>query len=1063
MIPLAPVQQRLWFLNQSEPGTAYNVTLRIRLAGIPDPDALSTALADVVARHATLRTSYPEQDGRPYQLVHAAESARPDLAVQDCRPEELQGVLDELRETVFDLTVDLPIRARLLRLERDESLLVLLLHHIAVDGGSTRPMLRDLAAAYTARSRSEAPVWEPLAVQYADYAEWQWEVLGSENDPDSVVSEQLRFWSETLAGAPESIRLPADRPVPAVRTHRGGMVAVPCPPAFGEQLADLARRGGTTMFVVVQAAIAVLLNRCGAGTDVTIGMPITGRSDEALDELVGFFVNTLVIRISTAGNPAFLDLIEQARLSNATAYSHQDVPFERVVEHLNPARSASANPLFQVMLAPSGDQPLDLHFGELDAELRPGFSGTVKFDLIFDFREQRDAAGDLAGIEFLLEYSSDLFDPDTAQTLLERLVRVLEGAVAAPDRRIDKIDVLTAVERALLANWGTGPDSVPALSLSEIVERAAADTPHAPALLFGKRTVTYAELNRQSNRLARALLDRGSGPEQIVALRLPRSVEMVVAIVAVAKTGAAFLPIDPGYPAERIVFMLQDADPTLVLTTATLARDTPHQGVLALDDPRFAAEVAGQVDTDMDRIAASDPRHAAYLIYTSGSTGNPKGVVVPHGGVRQMAAGMAQPTGLQQGGRVLQFATFGFDAAVSELAQAFHTGATLVLATAEQVLPGASLTELLLRHRVTQVMLPPGALAVLDRERIPASTTLVTAGEVCPPAVVDYWAGSHRLFNAYGPTEITVCATVGRLAPGLGDDRPAPIGQPVAGTRLYVLGSSLEQLPPGAVGELYITGDGLARGYQRRPGLTAERFVACPFGPSGARMYRSGDLVRWRVDGKLEFVGRADDQVKLRGFRIELGEIEAVLTRHSEVRQAVAVVREDRPGDRRLVAYVVPAGPSGAVDSHTVLALARRALPDYMVPSVVVSLRSLPLMPNGKLDRRALPAPDYGVSGTGQPPRTDEEAVVCDLFSEVLGVPEVGATDGFFELGGHSLLVTQLTRLIQKRLGVSVPSATVFQLPTPAAVAGYVAERRKDAFGRSGPKRPDPPWGRSRS
>ncbi len=1062
MIPLSPVQQRLWFLNQAEPGPAYNVTHRIRLTGVPDPDVLRAALADLVARHAPLRTTYPAQDGRPHQLIHPAEQTAPELTLLDCRPEDAPTAVDKFRETVFDLSVDLPIRAMLLRTGPEESLLVLLLHHIAVDGASTRPMLRDLARAYAARSRGAAPDFPPLPVQYADYAEWQWEVLGSKDDPYSVLSEQLRFWSESLAGVPESIRLPADRSLPAVPTHRAGTVAVHCPATFGRAVAGLARSCGTTTFVVVQAAIAVLLTGCGAGTDITIGVPITGRAEEALDELVGFFVNTLVIRIDTAGGPAFRTLLEQVRTYNANAYGHQDVPFERVVEHLNPVRSGATNPLFRVNLSPTSDHPENLKFGDMDAELVAGFSGTVKFDLSFDITEHRGADGELTGFEFTLDYAVDLFDRDTAQALVERLVRVLHEVVADPDRPIDRVDQLTASERDRLAEWGTSTATGSPRPLHTLFERTAAEFPDSPAILFEDRILSYAELNRAANRLARVLVARGSGPERIVALRLPRSVELIVALLAVAKTGAAFLPIDPEYPEQRISFMLRDTDPVLVLTTDAVAGRMQRPDVLVVDDSAFVATVAGQPDTDLtdaERTARPDLRNPAYVIYTSGSTGTPKGVVVTHANVEPLVADEAAQLDVRPDSRILQFATISFDAAVAEIGIAFRTGAALVLAGTDRLLPGAPLAETVHRHGVTHLMVPPGALSVLDREQLPAGTTLITAGEACPPAVVAQWAGVHRLFNCYGPTETTVGATLCRLEPDLGNDRPTPIGRPSAGARLFVLGARLNMVAPGSVGELYIAGGGLSRGYLKRPGLTAERFVACPFGPPGARMYRTGDLVRWRADGQLEFFGRVDGQVKLRGFRIELGEIEALLARHGSVGHAAAVVREDRPGDRRLVGYAAPATPGGRVDVPGVLALARNTLPDYMVPSIVVPLPSLPLTLSGKLDRRALPKPDFSAAGDGKEPRTEDEAAVCELFGDLLGLSSVGVTDGFFQLGGHSLLVAQLVRRVQKRLGVRVPLAMVFQRPTPAGLAGYVAEQKQ---GGSRSARPAPPWARSR-
>jgi amino acid adenylation domain-containing protein len=527
-----------------------------------------------------------------------------------------------------------------------------------------------------------------------------------------------------------------------------------------------------------------------------------------------------------------------------------------------------------------------------------------------------------------------------------------------------------------------------------------------------------------------------------VALQVPRSAEMVVAVLAISKSGAAFLPLDPELPRERISHMLRDARPVLAVTTRALAaRLREEVPVLAVDDGWTAAEIATAPGTDLsdaDRIAPLDLRNPAWVIYTSGSTGAPKGVVVPHQGIRNLAAGAAHSFAVGPESRVLQFATISFDAAMCEFTEAFIAGAALVVAPVERLRPGAPLADLLAAQRVTHAYLPPAALAVLDSERVPAGMTVLTGGEACPPSQAARWACGRRLINGYGPTETTVAVTLSAPLPETGETGPVPIGSPLGDSRLYVLGESLELLPPGAVGELYISGIGLARGYLGRPGLTADRFVACPFGEPGGRMYRSGDLVRWRADGQLEFIGRSDDQVKVRGFRIELGEIEAVLTRDLAVGQAVATVREDRPGDKKIVAYVVSADDAVGLDAGAVIRRAGEFLPDFMVPALVVPLPSLPLTPSGKVDRKALPAPEPVAAMAGRPPRDGREAAICALFAEVLGLPAVGATDGFFELGGHSLLVTRLISRVRALWDVELPIGVVFQHHTAAALAEYI-------------------------
>ncbi|NUP47722.1 MAG: amino acid adenylation domain-containing protein, partial [Catenulispora sp.] len=933
MIPLSPVQQRIWFLNQAEPSPVYNVPFRIRLRGALDRAALRAALADLTARHAALRTVMPEADGRPYQSVVAPEDAVPELAelavparfTESARSEltdltDLTDLTAAATGTVFDLTRDLPLRAWLAELGPDDHLLLLVVHHIAVDGWSTRLVLRDLGAAYAARCAGDVPKWEPLPVEYTDYAQWQWDVLGSEDDPDSVVSAQLRFWRQTLAGAPDQLPLPVDYTVAGAAGTRGGLVEADADAATQRKLTALARAHGATPFMVVLAGVSALLTRLGAGTDLTFGVPIAGRGEEALHELVGFFVNTLVLRTDTAQDPAFADLLLQVRDRCFAAYANQEVPFERVVEAVNPSRGQAGTPLVRIAVAPGSDLlPGRVEFGPLSAELVHTHSGTAKFDLAFDFHERHDADGEPAGLGFSCEFALDLFEPATAQAMLDRLVRLLTEALDEPRKRVAALDVLSAEERKLLTEeWCTADQNLDPWALHELLERQAAAIPNATAVEFEGEKATYSDLNARANRLARELVARGAAPERAVALQVPRSIEMIAAVFAISKSGAAYLPVDPDLPADRIAHMLRDTAPVLAVTTAALAGNLPGDvPVLLLDDAPTAGTVAARAATDLtdaDRAVPFDLRNPAWIIYTSGSTGTPKGVVVPHTGVRNLGVAAAARLGVRAGSRVLQFATISFDASMAEVTMAFAVGATLVLAPVDKLRAGSPLARLLASRRITHSFIPPAALGVLEGEPVPPTLTVLTGGDACSPRLAATWGGARRLVDGYGPTETTVAATMSDLLPGELEPRPVPIGRALGGNRLYVLGERLELLPPGAVGELYIGGVGVARGYGGRPAGTAERFVACPFGEPGARMYRSGDLVRWRADGQLEFQGRADGQVKIRGFRIELGEIEAVLARAAGGGQVVAVVREDRPGDKRIVAYVVGADASAAPD-----------------------------------------------------------------------------------------------------------------------------------------------------
>ncbi|MEW1725175.1 amino acid adenylation domain-containing protein, partial [Streptomyces sp. NPDC093109] len=766
--------------------------------------------------------------------------------------------------------------------------------------------------------------------------------------------------------------------------------------------------------------------------------------------MVGFFVNTLVMRTDLSGDPTFVGLLEQVRDSGLAAFAHQDVPFERLVEDLAPARSMARHPLFQVMLALQNNAEAALDLPGIDAVLLPAGEPVAKFDLSFNlsetFHTDTDTDPDTsmgtgdrpAGLRGGIDYALDLFDPETVETLAERFVRVLDTVTREPQQRVSAIEVLDPAERhRVLVEWNDTARAVPAATLPELFEAQAARTPEATALVFAGIEVTYADLNARVNRLARLLIDRGVGPESLVAVMMHRSVDLVVALLAVVKAGGAYVPVDPDYPAERIAYVLADARPLLVLTSADLALRLggSHPPYVAVDDPRTATVLEGFPDTDptdTERRTALLPAHPAYVIYTSGSTGRPKGVAVTHLGLPSLAVVQAEEFGIAVGSRVLQFASASFDAAVWEVVMALCNGACLVMAPSDDLLPGQALVGLVAERSVTHALVPPAALALLEPDSLPSITTLITGGEALSQNLAARWADGRRLVNAYGPTESTVCATT--TGPLSADEHNTPhIGTPIANTRVHVLDATLCPVPVGVAGELYIAGAGLARGYPGRPGLTAERFVANPFTP-GERMYRTGDLARWNTRGQLEYLGRTDDQVKVRGFRIELGEVEAALLAHPYVAQSVVVVREDRPGDKRLVGYLVPAGSPEIVDIAVVRRHLQGVLPEYMVPSALVVLDALPLTVNGKLDRRALPAPEYEPTGGGRGPSTVQEEILCTVFAEVLGLPTVGVEDNFFELGGHSLLAVRVVELLRAR-GISVDVRSLFAAPTAAGLA----------------------------
>ncbi|MEU6484915.1 amino acid adenylation domain-containing protein [Streptomyces sp. NPDC046887] len=1041
-IPLSYAQRRLWFLNRFEHGAAaHNISLGLRLRGALDEDALRAAVRDVSVQHEVLRTIYPETDGVARQRVLTPEEHLPALAVVDVREQDLDTVVAEHAARDFDLSTEPPLRVSLLRMAPDHSLLLILLHHVAGDGWSAGPLATDLSAAYRARSAGRAPDWEPLPVQYADYTLWNYRVLGEEDDPGSLVARQLDFWKARLRGAPDVLALPTDRPRPPEADYTADTVVVDVDARLHRELAGVARQTGTSLFMVLQAGLASLLSALGAGDDIPLGSPIAGRNDQALESMVGFFANTLVLRTDTSGDPTFRELLTRVREFNLAAYAHQEVPFERLVELLNPERSLSWHPLFQVWLNVQNVADAtgaSVGIPGIDAEAYPVPVNATQFDLAFTVNELASADGSPDGLRALIDFRLDLFDRETVEALFGRLVHLLERVAADPDLRVGDVSLLTADERGLLAAANDTARAVPTGTFPELFARRVAAAPDNLAVVFEDTELTYGELDRRANRLAHVLREAGARPEGFVALALPRSADWPAAVLATHKAGAAYLPVDPGYPAERIAYMLGDAAPGVLVTTREIAASLPDTGsatVLVLDDEATAARVQAAPATAPD--AALDPRNPAYLIYTSGSTGRPKGVVVPHSGFGSLLTGYVEALGLGPGSRVLQFASPSFDAAFAELCKALLSGSTLVLAPPARLALGAPLAALLSEQRVTQATIPPAALGALADDDVPAGLTLLVAGEATPPEVAGRWSAGRRMVNAYGPTETTVCATIS--APLAGAVEP-PMGRPVPNSRVYVLDAALREVPPGSPGDLYVSGEGLARGYLGRPGLSAERFVADPFGSPGSRMYRTGDLATWTREGELRFLGRADEQIKLHGFRIEPGEIRSVLLRRPAVAQAEVLVREDRPGDQRLVAYAVARPDAAPLQGADLRALLAAELPEYMVPAAVVVLDALPLTPNGKTDRRALPEPGYATAAETEGPRNAREELLCSLFTEVLGLETIGVHDSFFDTGGDSIMSIQLVRKA-RNAGIRLSPRDVFEYKTVAGLAEATADQ----------------------
>ncbi|MTE17005.1 non-ribosomal peptide synthase/polyketide synthase [Nocardia aurantiaca] len=1064
-LPLSPAQQRMWFINRYDrTSTAYNVPIALRLTGELDTAALVAAFGDVLERHENLRTVYPETPEGPTQVILSAAQAFSEMAVHPVREDELPARIHEILTTTFDVTAQVPIRVELLRLvdaegaATGEYVLAGVLHHISADGSSVVPLVRDLMVAYDARLAGREPGWSPLALQYADYALWQRALLGSEDDPDSVASAQLAFWRETLAGLPDQLDLPADHPRPARQSLRGSYIRLPLDSDLHAALTELGRRHGATLFMVVHAAFAALLSRLSGTTDIAVGTPIAGRGDAALDDVIGMFVNTLVLRTRTDAAEPFTALLARVRTGDIAAFGNADVPFERLVEVLNPARSTARHPLVQVGLSFQNHDRAELRLPGLTVSEVEFDTHVAQFDLHLFAVDHYGETGAPAGLELTLGYAHDLFTEDTAQRFTAALARLLETIAAQPDTAVGEIDLLGAgLRQRILHDWNATAHPVASATLADLVDAQAAAAPAAVALLDGETALTYAEFDARVNRLARRLITAGVGPETGVVLAMRRGIDLVVAMYAVVKAGGAYVPIDPDHPADRIAYIIETAAPAVVLTTSAdgvpFVAEVP---VLEVDRLDLAGESAAPI-ADGERVRPLREQHPAYVIFTSGSTGLPKGVAVPHAAIVNQLSWLRATFELGASDRALLKTPATFDLSVWEFWSALTTGGSLVVSAPGDERDPDRLRALIETHGVTVLHPVPSLLGMLlAGGPLPASVRAVLAiGEALPAATaaefLDHAAvdgeniGGAKLFNLYGPTEAAVSITAYEVRER--HRQAVPIGSPAWNSRVYVLDARLSPVPIGVPGELYLSGAQLARGYHNRPALTADRFVADPFSSasprSGGRMYRTGDIVRWRADGTLEYVDRADFQVKIGGFRIELGEVETALRRQPGVHAAVAVARTTDAG-AQLVAYAaVPGTPEDSRDevSAGLRAALAAELPKYMVPAALVVLDALPLNANGKVDRAQLPEPVFAVAAYREPVTALEQAVAAG-FAEVIGANEqtlIGLDTDFFALGGNSLMATRLAARLGSDLGVRVPVSALFDTPTVGGLAEWIA------------------------
>ncbi len=1043
-LPLSFAQQRLWFLDQLHPDSAlYNMPVGLRLSGALDTAALEAALDDVLVRHEVLRTAFPSAKGQAWQRV--CDNAKAPLTLHDLstlapplREPEAQRILAAEAQRPFDLGTAPLLRAVLLRLDAHQHLLLLTLHHIAADGWSIHVVARDLAALYHAHCTGSPAKLPILDVQYADYAVWQRSRWRGE-----LQAKLQAFWQKQLEDAPAILALPVDHPRPAVPSYRGGQIAIEIDEPLAAALRRINKQAGTTQFMGFLSVFALLLSRYGGQSDLCIGTPVANRPRSELEHLVGFFSNTLVMRFQLDDSWTFETLLRHTRQHFLAAHAHQDMPFEQLVEFLQPGRHLSHSPLFQVMFTmEDGPSRLPCFHGLEVEALAVDSPPPARFDLSLHIGSEEPGRG----LRATLDFNADLFERGTIERMGRHYVQLLRSAIAHPRLPLCELPMLTQAEQHLmLVEWNrTAADTPAHPTVHQLFEACAASHAQDTALIFQDQRLTYAELNTCANQLAHALRARGIGPDRVVGLCVERSLDMVVAILGVLKAGGAYLPLDPALPPERLAYMLRDANPGLLLTQPHLRdvlRDHPADPIVLEGGAAQFAEWPGH-----DPVPNALGENLAYVIYTSGSTGRPKGTLIQHRGLVNLAHAQCRAIGLQPGMRVLQWAAFNFDASVCELFTSLTTGACLHLVTKEAVLPGIDLLNTLRQGRIEVVTMTPSSLSALPAEPLPDLKILILAGEDCDHTLIAPWLKRYTVINAYGPTETTVCATVYRCtSDGL---RHPPIGRPLANTQTYILDAHQHPVPVGVTGELYIGGLGLARGYLGRPDLTAERFVVNPFSDQpGARMYRTGDLARYLPGGQIEYVGRADHQVKIRGYRIELGEIEFALAEVPGVREAVVLALRAPAGGQELVAYLVP-DASAAPELATQLRVSlQRSLPDYMVPAHIVMLDRLPINANGKLNRAALAALEWTRDSATTTPRTPTEERLAGLWAELLGRRDISHEENFFHAGGHSLLAVKLIALVNEAFGLSLPVSQLFLSPS-IAMLGEAIDTHKDRQGR---------------
>lgn len=1057
-IPLSFAQQRLWFLHQMQPDAAvYNLPMAIRVDGFLDVAAFEQSLNEIVRRHEILRTRFVLVEGRPVQQIEETAA----ITIEQINLQAPSGSTRDIQSAIrqaaihsatrpFDLSQDQLLRVTLLRLSETESVVLFTLHHIVADGWSQEILIQELAAFYRAALMGQAGTstlstsLPDLPIQYADFSIWQQNWLTGE-----TLQKQLSYWQNQLDVNQQVLQLPTDYPRARTQTYRGAVEQFFLSKALSSRLKSLGQAHSATLFMTLLAAFKVLLYRYTDQRDLAVGTPVANRHRPEVEGLIGLFVNTLVLRSHLSPHASFEALLEQIKTTTWAAYDHQDLPFEKLVEALQPERDLSYSPLFQVKFRLENLPTERLSLPGLTFERLPQAVTTAKLDLSVDLYETAD------GLVGGFEYNSDLFKPDTIRRMVCHFQTLLASIAQDPDGPIAELPMLTDEEqRQQLINWNNTNRSYRECCFHQLFEEQAERVPDAIALLFdsgksdGDKTIqqlTYAELNWRSNQLAHHLQSLGVGPEVIVGICIERSPDMIIALLAVLKAGGAYLPLDPTYPADRLSYILEDAQVSILLSQS-------QQPLTLLSSTQQSKTTRINLDTDWPAdqpgtspISAVTPSNLAYLIYTSGSTGKPKGVLIPHRGLVNLTEDKIRVCDVREGDCILQFFSFSFDASIPEIIMALASGSKLLLASAMTLLPGPDLSNLIRRHRVTHITLTPSALTSVPYRDFPHLRMVLVGGEPPTPALINTWSQGRLFINAYGPTETTVNASM--VACGNKHDTQ-PTLLPSANKQLYILDNNLQLLPIGATGELHIGGVGIARGYLNRPELTAERFIPNPFfkGDTNSQLlYKTGDLATYLPDGRIKVLGRIDTQTKIRGFRIELGEVERMLQTHPDIKTALVTVREDNPGDKRLVAYGIPIRP-GSVEAITPTEMRQfvaKTLPQYMVPAVFMWLPALPLTPNGKVDMQALPAPTALSSRPQVAPRSDAEKSLAQIFSRILSVDAVSIYDDFFELGGHSLLATQLVSELLTVFDVEITVVDLFEATTVAMLAQRIEQKQR--------------------